>query len=155
MFPGGISQVNSFQSVLLPGSASGGAQTKTTSQVYSHRPQAPGLQGFLLWPKFHMGNLELHLKLKGEVLCRPLWEHQGWGRWSPSTWLKIDEERKAACHSCTGQGCCYSRFVDVDTGAKRPNALLVATPQKGAEAGFAPRYGSIRTQALPHPHSVT
>lgn len=54
-FPGVTSQMNSLQSVLVSGSASGGAQTKTTSQVYGHRPQAPGPQDFPLRPKLHRG----------------------------------------------------------------------------------------------------
>lgn len=32
-----------------------------------HRPRVPGLENSPQWPKFHMRNLGLHLKLKGKL----------------------------------------------------------------------------------------
>lgn len=37
-----------------------------------HRPQAPELESPLQWPKFHMRNLGLHLKLKGKLCAAPV-----------------------------------------------------------------------------------
>ena len=45
-----------------------------------------GLEGPLLSFKFHMGNLGLHLRLKGEAQCRTVQDYQGWRRWGSRPW---------------------------------------------------------------------
>lgn len=62
-------QINPLHSILVSGSTYAGPQIQLSRWLATcFKPH--GLEGPLLSFKFHMGNLGLHLRLKGEAQCR-------------------------------------------------------------------------------------